>query len=300
MSNRHNWIIFGVLSALLVLFNSLYVVDQRNKVLLFAFGEVKGEGGAPGLHFKRPFLVTARNFSARIQRLDKHSETMTTADHRNVDVEFDALWRIDDTAVFYRATGGQELVAGDRLARIIVAQLRDRVGALDLADLVAASGEGGGIATPLLDSVSPQVAELGIKPVDVRVTNLALPKEALESVYARMRSERDRVASDLRARGFEQAEKIRAEAERAAETAVADAYRDAEILRGEGDARSAEISAKAYGQDPEFYAFYRSLAAYRESFKDRRDVLVVEPKGEFFRYFHQPGGAPPGGRESGR
>jgi membrane protease subunit HflC len=289
MNTRLNLILFGVLGAVLVLFNSLYIVDQRSRVLLFEFGEIRGEGGAPGLHFKKPFVDTVRSFSARALTLDERSETVTTADKRSLDIDFDVKWKIDDLSTYYRATGGQELVAGDLLAAIVVARLRENFGALDFQQALS-NGDNDGFTASLLQGVETRIADLGIKPIEVRIIGIDVPKDSVDKVYERMRAERARVASDLRARGFEDADKIRAEADRAAETTLADAYRDAEKLRGEGDAKAAEIAAQAYGQDPEFYAFYRSLSAYREAFKDREDVIVVEPKGEFFKYFKQSDG----------
>lgn len=289
MNHRTQFLLFGALAVLLILLNSVYVVDQRSRALLFEFGEVKREAGAPGLHFKKPFVDTVRSFSARALTLDPRSETLTTADQRAVDVRFDVKWKIDDLGTYYRATGGQELVAGDLLAPIVIAKLRESFGALSFQQAISEGG-GEGFTSTLLQGVEPRIAELGIKPIEVRITGVDVPKDSVDKVYERMRAERARVASDLRARGFEDADRIRAEADRTAETTLADAYRDAEKLRGEGDARAAEVAAKAYGADPEFYAFYRSLSAYREMFKDRQDVLVVEPKGEFFRYFKQADG----------
>lgn len=285
MSNRQSFILVAVLALLLLLLNSFYIVDQRAKVVLFEFGELKASDDRPGLHFKVPFMQTVKKFDGRILTLDNQTETFLTVEKKNVEVDFFVKWRIDNVATYYRATGGQDLVAEGRLATIINPGLRAEFGSRTIQQAV--SGERDEIMAALEKSASDKVKDLGIKLVDVRIKSINLPKGVSDSVYERMRAERTRTASDLRARGFEEAEKIRAEADRSAQTTLADAYREAQKLRGEGDAKSTEISARAYGVDPEFYAFYRSLNAYRDSFRDQKDVLVLEPKGEFFKYFKQ-------------
>ncbi|MCK9385905.1 MAG: protease modulator HflC [Nevskia sp.] len=286
MNNRQSFIAVGVVIALLLVLNSVFIVDQRySKVVLFEFGELQGSDYKPGLHFKLPFVQTVKKFDSRILTLDNQTETFLTIEKKNVEVDFFVKWRIDDIATYYRSTGGQDLVAEGRLATIINPGLRAEFGSRTIQQAV--SGERGEIMSALVKTAADKVKELGIKLVDVRIKSINLPKGVSDSVYERMRAERTRTASDLRARGFEEAEKIRAEADRSAQITLADAYRDAEKLRGEGDAKTTELSAKAYGTDPEFYAFYRSLNAYRDAFKDQKDVLVLEPKGEFFKYFKQ-------------
>jgi modulator of FtsH protease HflC len=286
MNNRQSFIAVGIVIALLLVLNSVFIVDQRySKVVLFEFGELQGSDYKPGLHFKLPFVQTVKKFDSRILTLDNQTETFLTIEKKNVEVDFFVKWRIDDIATYYRSTGGQDLVAEGRLATIINPGLRAEFGSRTIQQAV--SGERGEIMSALVKTAADKVKELGIKLVDVRIKSINLPKGVSDSVYERMRAERTRTASDLRARGFEEAEKIRAEADRSAQITLADAYRDAEKLRGEGDAKTTELSAKAYGTDPEFYAFYRSLNAYRDAFKDQKDVLVLEPKGEFFKYFKQ-------------
>jgi membrane protease subunit HflC len=276
---------------LLILVQSVYIVDQRSKVLVFSFGEVKRDGGTPGLHFKKPFFETVGSYDARALTLDSRTQTVNSADGKSLEIQFDMKWQIADVMSYYRATGGQDLVATGLLSDIVVGRIRETFGALTLEQALASGGTGAGdLAATLLSGTTERLAELGIRPIDIRITGIGIPKDNVDKVYERMRAERNRVASDLRGRGFEEADKIRAEADRTAETTLADAYRDAEKTRGEGDAKAAEISAKAYGQDADFYAFYRSLNAYREAFKDKQDVLVVEPKGEFFKYFKQSDG----------
>jgi modulator of FtsH protease HflC len=286
MNNRQSFIAVGIVIVLLLVLNSVFIVDQRySKVVLFEFGELQGSDYKPGLHFKLPFVQTVKKFDSRILTLDNQTETFLTIEKKNVEVDFFVKWRIDDIATYYRSTGGQDLVAEGRLATIINPGLRAEFGSRTIQQAV--SGERGEIMSALVKTAADKVKELGIKLVDVRIKSINLPKGVSDSVYERMRAERTRTASDLRARGFEEAEKIRAEADRSAQITLADAYRDAEKLRGEGDAKTTELSAKAYGTDPEFYAFYRSLNAYRDAFKDQKDVLVLEPKGEFFKYFKQ-------------
>ena len=278
----------AALAVLLIVSNSLFVVDQRERAVLFQVGQLKGAGYSPGLHAKIPFFQTVRKFDGRILTLDNQTENFLTSEKKNVEVDFFVKWRIADAAVYYRATGGQELVALDRLAAIVNRGLRDEFGSRTIQQAV--SDERDAIMEELERKVEPNVADLGIKIVDVRLKAINLPQSVSESVYDRMRAERARVASDLRARGAEEAEKIRAEADRTAQVTLANAYKTAEELRGEGDAKAAEIYAQAYNRDPEFYSFYRSLNVYRSSFADGNDILVLEPDSPFFRYFR--GSAP--------
>ncbi len=288
MSNRQSLILAGIFAAMLLLLNSIYIVDQREKALLFKFGEVQGADYQPGLHFKLPMIESVKKFDSRVLTLDNQTETFLTVEKKNVEVDFYVKWRIADIINYYRATGGQDLVAENRLATIINPGLRAEFGSRTIQQAI--SGERGEIMAALEKTASSRVKELGIELIDVRIKSSNLPRAVSDSVYERMRAERTRVASDLRARGFEESEKIKAEADRSALTTIADAYREAEKLRGEGDAKTAEISAKAYGSDQEFYAFYRALNAYRDAFRDQKDVMVIEPKGEFFKYLKQSEG----------
>ena len=269
--------------ALMVISGSFFTVDQRERVLLFQLGEIKGADFKPGLHLKMPFVQRVLRFDGRILTLDNQTENFLTIEKKNVEVDFFVKWRIVDTTRYYRATGGQELVAMDRLAAIVNPGLRAQFGSRTIRQVV--SGERNEILDALEKTAADRVAELGIEIVDVRVKRVDLPKDVSESVYQRMRAERTRVASDLRARGAEEAERLRAEADREAQITLANAYRESEKLRGEGDAKAAEVYAKAYGQDPEFYKFYRSLNIYRDSFGTRDNVLILEPDGELFKYF---------------
>ncbi|MGQ0618468.1 MAG: protease modulator HflC [Panacagrimonas sp.] len=283
-------ILWPALAALVLVLvvGSFFTVDQRERVLLFQLGEIKGSDFEPGLHMKLPMVQNVLRFDGRVLTLDNQTENFLTVEKKNVEVDFFVKWRIVNTTNYYRATGGQELVAMDRLAAIVNPGLRAEFGSRTIRQVV--SGERNEILDALEKTVKDKVAELGIEIVDVRVKRVDLPKDVSESVYQRMRAERTRVASDLRARGAEEAERIRAEADREAVITVANAYKESETLRGGGDAKASEIYAKAYGQDAEFYKFYRSLGIYRDAFASRDNVLVLEPKGELFKYFRSEGG----------
>lgn len=276
----------GLLAVVLVN-ASFFTVDQRERVLLFQLGQIKGVDFEPGLHMKLPFVQNVRRFDGRILTLDNQTESFLTVEKKNVEVDYFVKWRIADTSNYYRATGGEELVAMDRLAAIVNRGLRNEFGSRTIKEVV--SGERDELLSAVESSAAQNVDDLGIKIVDVRVKRVDLPRDVSESVYQRMRAERTRVASDLRARGAEEAERIRADADRQAQVTLANAYRKAETLRGEGDAKAAEIYATAYGADSEFYRFYRSLNVYRQAFGSSDNVLVLEPDGELFQYFKGEG-----------
>lgn len=276
------WVALALLAVVLVN-ASFFTVDQRERVLLFQLGEIQGVDYEPGLHVKLPFVQNVRRFDGRVLTLDNLTENFLTIEKKNVEVDYFVKWRIADTTNYYRATGGEELVAMDRLASIVNRGLRNEFGSRTIQEVV--SGERDEYLRAVEQSAAEAVDDLGIVIVDVRVKRVDLPRDVSESVYQRMRAERTRVASDLRARGAEEAERIRAEADRQAQVTLANAYRESEILRGEGDAKAAEIYAAAYGADSEFFRFYRSLNIYRQSFGTRDNVLVLEPDGELFKYF---------------
>lgn len=281
-NNPMFWAVAALLGSMLVS-NAFFIVDQREKAVLFQFGELRSMDFPPGLHYKLPFLQTVVKFSARVLTLDNQTENFLTVEKKNVEVDFFVKWRIADAATYYRATRGEEMVAMDRLSAIVNRGLRDEFGSRTIQQAV--SDERDAIMSALEKSAASKVKDLGIEIVDVRIKSINLPAGVSDSVYDRMRAERARVAADLRARGAEEAEKIRAEADREAQTTIANAYRDAERLKGEGDAKASETYAKAYGQDVEFYNFYRSLNVYRDSFSSKQDVLVLEPDSPFFRHF---------------
>jgi membrane protease subunit HflC len=267
--------------------STFFVVDQRERAVVKQMGELLVRDYTPGLHVKVPFIQSVERFDGRILTMDNQAENFLTVEKKNVEVDFFVKWRIANAITYYQATRGSSSAAMDLMSGIINRSLRDEFGSRTIQQAV--SGERDELMSALSKTISSKVKDLGIQVIDVRVKSINLPKEVTESVYDRMRAERTRVASDLRARGAEEAEKIRAEADRSAQTTIADSYRDAEKIRGEGDAKASEIYARAYGQDAEFYSFYRSLNIYRDAFSSKKDVLVLEPKGEFFRYFKGPG-----------
>lgn len=288
MSNRQLFTFALIGFVLITLANSVFTVDQRERAVLFSFGELVGTDFTPGLHPKLPFVQNVRKFDGRLLTLDNQTENFLTLEKKNVKVDFFVKWKIADITAYYRATGGDESVAADRLAASVNRSLRDEFANRTIQQALAA--ERAEFARALEKTAKEIVASLGIDIVDVRVKRIDFPEDVREKVYERMRAERTRVASELRAKGAEEAEKIRANADREAQVIVATAYGEAERTRGDGDAKSAEVFAKAYGQDPEFYRFYRSLQAYRDSMRGKQDVMVIEPDSEFFRYFKGTGG----------
>ncbi|HEY0973992.1 MAG TPA: protease modulator HflC [Solimonas sp.] len=272
----------------LVVSNAFFVVDQRETAVMFQLGELRGQDYEPGLHPKLPFFQDVRKFDRRTQTLDNQTQNFLTGEKKNVEVDYYVKWRIADAATYYRATGGQELVARDRLASIVNRGMRDEFGSRTIKQVV--SDHRDIIIQELTQDAASKVKDLGIFIVDVRIKSINLPKEVSDSVYDRMRAERTRVASDLRARGAEEAEKIRAEADREAQVTLANAYKTAEEVKGAGDAKAADVYAAAYGKDAEFYSFYRSLSVYRDAFAGSGNVMVIEPDGPLFKHFKGAGG----------
>ncbi|MEP6897990.1 MAG: protease modulator HflC [Rhodanobacter sp.] len=284
-----NRIVIAVVVAVLVLLglNSMFVVKEGQNALLLQFGRMVRTDYKPGLHFKIPLMQQVMQFDNRILSLDAPPERYFTSEKKSVNVDFYAKWRIADNAAFYRATGGDELQAEQRLTPVIKDALRFEFNARTLEELIS------GGRKDITERVRQQTdvsarKNLGIAIVDVRIKRIDLPEEVSESVYKRMRAERLQLANELRYTGQEAAAKIQADADRQAQILKADANRDAAKIRGDGDAQAAAIYAQSYGQDPEFYAFYRSMAAYTKSFKDGKDVLVLKPDSEFLRYFSDP------------
>ncbi|MGF1548504.1 MAG: protease modulator HflC [Thiotrichales bacterium] len=281
-------IIVGIVVAFGILLSmAAYTVDQREKVLLFFLGEIKNDKLEPGLHFKVPFLNTVSKFDGRILTLDSQPERFLTSEKKNVSVSFYVKWRIDEVGQYYRSTRGNERNAQNRLAQIIKDGLRNEFAVRTIQQAV--SGERSEIMRSIMANSTAIARDLGIEVVDVRISRIDLPDEVSGSVYERMRAERARIAKELRAQGQEAAERLRAAADKQRSVIVADAYRQAQELRGAGEARASEIYALAYGASPEFYDFYRSLEAYRTAFRDKSDVMVLQPDSEFFNYFNQPG-----------
>lgn len=250
---------------------------------MFRLGEIREADYEPGLHFKMPFINNVRKFDARILTLDVEPERFLTAEKKNVIVDSFVMWRVADVGRYYKAVAGDERNARLRLEQIIKDGMRGQFSIRTVNEVV--SGERDEIIRDLTITSNAQAQQIGIAVEDVRIKRIDLPAEVSNSVYRRMQAERARVAKQFRSRGFEEAEKIRADADRQRQVIIAEAYRDAEQVRGEGDATAAEIYAKAYGKDKEFYAFHRSLEAYRESVGGGGDMMMLKPDSDFFRYF---------------
>ena len=270
-------------------FSSLFVVNQWELALKLRLGEIVDADYTPGLHWRIPVIHDVKKFDGRIQTLDTRPERFLTIEKKDVIVDSFAKWRIANVAQYYRSTGGNPNTTARLLAERINTSLRDEFGKRTIKEVV--SGERSEIMALLTKDSDEKAAELGVEILDVRVKTIDLPQEVSGSVYDRMRAERERVASELRAQGAEIAEKIRANADRQRIVILAEAYKQAEELRGEGDAKSTEVYADAYNQNREFYAFYRSLHAYRAIFNQGGDMMVLEPDSEFFQYFKQQSGS---------
>ena len=273
-----------VIFALLIVGSfSIFTVDERQKAIMFRLGEIVRTDFAPGLYFQMPFVNNVRTFDGRIQTLDAEPERYLTSEKKNVIVDAFVKWRIGDVARYFTATGGDVTTANSRMSQVIKDGLRGEFGKRTMQEVV--SGERMEIMDTITKQANEQAKTFGIDLVDVRIKRIDLAKEISESVYRRMEAERLRVAKDLRARGAETAEKIRAEADRKRTVILAEAYGTAEKIRGEGDGEAAKIFADAFEKDAEFYAFYRSIGAYKNTFADKGDVIVIEPNSEFFKYF---------------
>ncbi len=275
----------ALILALVVFYTATFVVLQWELALKLRLGEIIDSDHDPGLHFMVPVINNVVKFDGRIQTLDARPERFLTIEKKDVIVDSFVKWRISDVAQFYRSTGGSDAKTARLLSERINTSLRDEFGKRTIQEVV--SGERAEIMEKLTKVADQNAAELGVEVIDVRVKQIDLPPEVSESVYGRMRAERERVARDLRAKGAEAAERIRADADRQRTVILADAFRTAEELRGGGDAKAAEIFAKAYEQNAEFYAFYRRMVAYPTAFRGGNDMLVLDPGSEFFRYFNR-------------
>lgn len=280
-------VLLGALGAVVALLAmALFTVDETQTAIRFQLGEIVQANYRPGLHWKWPLINNVRKFDRRLQTLDTEPERFLTAEKKNVIVDSFAMWRIEDVQKFYTTVGGDPAQANVRLDQIVKDSLRSEFSKRTIQEVV--SGDRDQIMETLSRLLREQATQLGIAAVDVRIKRIDLPPDVSSSVFSRMKAERLRVAKDFRSRGGEAAERIRADADRQSTVILAEAYRDAERQRGEGDAQSADIYAQAFGKDQDFYRFHRSLAAYRQSFSSRDDVLVVQPEGfQFFRYFNQ-------------
>ena len=282
-----NAFIILVLGLLVLASMTVYTVDQRQNAMVFQLGQVVAVDKQPGLYFKLPLIQNVRYFDTRILTLDPvDPDRFITSEKKNVLVDYFAKWRIVDVKQYYVSVGGDETRAQTRLQQTINDGLRAEFGKRDVHDVV--SGERDQIMASLRIKADLDARKIGVQVIDVRIKHVDLPQEVSDSVYRRMEAERKRVANELRSTGSAEAEQIRADADRQREVIIADAYRDAQRVKGDGDAKASAIYAQAYSQNPEFYAFYRSMDAYRQSFKNKSDVLVLEPNSYFFKYMKSP------------
>jgi membrane protease subunit HflC len=278
-------LVFGVL---VVAAMSLFTVDQRQYAIVFQLGEIKEVIREPGLAFKWPLIQNVRFFDRRILTLDSvEPERFLTAEKKPVLVDSFVKWRIDDVRKYYISVGGDEMIAKTRLSQTVNSGLREEFGKRTVHDVV--SGARDKIMADVQKKADADMRAMGVEIIDVRLKRVDLPAEVSEAVYRRMETERKRVANELRSQGGAEAEKIKADADRQREVIVAEAYRDAQKIKGDGDAKAASIYGQAFSQNAEFYAFYRSLEAYRGAFRSKSDVLVLEPNSDFFKYLKSAG-----------
>lgn len=270
--------------------STIFVVDQRSAAIVFALGEVKQVITEPGLHFKLPPpFQNVMYLDKRIQTLDTpDADRFITAEKMNVLVDAYVKWRIVDPRLYFVSFGADERRTQDRLSQIVKAALNDEITKRTVREVISSQ------RNRVMDAIQARVAneakQIGVEVIDVRLRRVDYVDQINNSVFERMKSERVRVANELRSTGAAESEKIRADADRQRVVILAEAYRESEKIRGAGDAKASQIYAQAFGQNPDFYKFYRSLEAYRASFKNRHDVMVVDPSSEFFKYFKGVGG----------
>ena len=289
MSRAITAVLIALVAVLVVASLSLFTVDQRQNAIVFRLGEPVHIISKPGLYFKFPLLDNVRYFDVRILTLDADDPVLvTTSEKMNVLVDSFVKWRIVDVLQYYVSVSGDESRAKIRLAQTVNGNLRDEFGKRTIHAVV--SGERDLIMALTREKADADARNIGVEVLDVRLKRVDLPQEVSQAVYRRMEAERKRVANELRSLGAAESEKIRADADRQREVIVAEAYRDAQRIKGQGDARASAIYAQAFQQNPEFYAFYRSLDAYRQSLKAKSDVLVLDPSSDFFKYLKGPSG----------
>jgi len=287
MSKNLGSFLIGLLVVLVVLSGSMFTVDQRQNAMVFQLGEVVSVKTKPGLYFKLPLVQNVRYFDTRILTLDAADpERFITSEKKNVLVDSFIKWRVIDSKQFYVSVGGDEMRAQIRLNQTVNDGLRAEFGKRTVNEVV--SGRREEIMSIIRAKADQDARKIGVQVVDVRIKRVDLPETVSENVYRRMEAERKQVANELRSTGAAEAEKIKADADKQKDVIVAEAYRDAQRVKGEGDARASAVYAGAYGKNAEFYAFYRSMQAYRESFKSKSDVMVLDPSADFFKYMKNP------------
>ena len=283
-----NVVLISAVTVLIIMALSLFVVDQRQAAIVFQLGEMVSVKTEPGLYFKAPLMQNVRFFDSRILTLDTgEPERFITAEKKNVLVDSFVKWRIVDVKQYYNSVGGDELQAKRRLMQTVNSSMREEFGKRTIHEVV--SGEREQIMTVLREKTDLDARKIGVQVLDVRLKRVDFPLEISESVYRRMDAERKRVANELRASGAAEGEKIKADADKQREVILAEAYREAQKTKGEGDAKASALYAAAFGRNPEFYSFYRSLEAYRSSLRNKSDVMVLEPNSDFFKYLKSPG-----------
>jgi membrane protease subunit HflC len=289
MNNRVLSIVIGLLAVFFIASNTLFIIKETERGVMLKFGRVVNSDIPPGLHFKIPMVHEVRKFDARVLTLDIRPQRFLTVEKKAMIVDSFAKWRIKDVTTYYTATNGEEATAVRNMDQLINEGLRNAFGEHSLQEVI--SGERGQLMETLTENLNrTTLRRYGIELVDVRVKRIDLPEQVSDSVFSRMKAEREREAREHRSKGKEQAEVIRADADRQRTILEAEAYRDAEQLRGEGDAKAAAIYAAAYTKDPEFYSFVRSINAYKASFGSKSDLMVVDPNSDFFRYLKDSSG----------
>ncbi|KVW97223.1 protease modulator HflC [Thiobacillus denitrificans] len=287
MSKYLGFILIALIALLVVLSASTFTVDQRQNALVFQLGEVVSVKTKPGLYFKLPLVQNVRYFDTRILTMEATDpERFITSEKKNVLVDSFIKWRVIDARQFYVSVGGDERRAQIRLNQTVNDGLRAEFGRRTINTVVSGSREE--IMSIIRAKADQDARAIGVQVVDVRIKRVDLPEAVSENVYRRMEAERKQVANELRSTGAAEAEKIRADADKQKDVIVAEAYRDAQGVKGEGDAKAASVYAAAYGKNAEFYAFYRSMQAYRESFASKSDVMVLDPSADFFKYMKNP------------
>ncbi|MDO9385648.1 MAG: protease modulator HflC [Thiobacillus sp.] len=287
MSKHLGFILIALIALLVVLSASMFTVDQRQNALVFQLGEVVSVKTKPGLYFKLPLVQNVRYFDTRILTLDSADpERFITSEKKNVLVDSFIKWRVIDARQFYVSVGGDERRAEIRLNQTVNDGLRAEFGKRTINAVVSGSREE--IMSIIRAKADQDARTIGVQVVDVRIKRVDLPEAVSENVYRRMEAERKQVANELRSTGAAEAEKIRADADKQKDVIVAEASRDAQGVKGQGDAKASALYAASYGKNAEFYAFYRSMQAYRESFKSKSDVMVLDPSADFFKYMKNP------------
>lgn len=283
-------ILLAAVAVLALLGSMLFVVDQRQYAVVFALGEIKSVIEQPGLHWKLPPpFQNVQYFDKRILTLDTPEvDRFITSEKLNVQVDTFVKWRIVDPRRFYVSVSGSELIAGDRISRSLRDALNNEIAKRTVGEMITSKRDE--VMEEVRNKVNNDAKQIGVQIVDVRLKRIEFAPEVSERVFDRMQSERKRVANERRATGSAESEKIRADADRQREVLLAEAYRDSQRIRGEGDARATAVYNEAFGQNPEFASFYRSLDAYRASFRNRTDVMVVDPTSDFFKHLRAGGG----------